>query len=104
MKFIRGTPVVIDNRWVVPYSPYLLNKIQCHVNIGYCQTIALIKYLFLCHFKGVDIITSKGLDSADEIRKFVTGQNLSSCYFFWYLREFEMVDIVPSVHHLQLSL
>ncbi len=24
IKFIWGTPVVIENRWVVPYSPYLL--------------------------------------------------------------------------------
>ena len=26
IKKVRGTDIIIDNRWVVPYSPYLLHK------------------------------------------------------------------------------
>lgn len=103
-KFIRGQRVVLDNRWVVPYSPYLLRKYNCHVNIEYCNTVSSVKYLFLYHFKGVDMITTEGLDPSDEITKFVTRRYLSSCYCYWRLSEFKMLQIEPTVHQLPLHL
>ncbi len=73
VKFIRGTPVVTDNRWIVPYSLHLLKVFQCHVNIEHCQTVASIKCLILCHVKVVDLITVEGLDPSDKSQNLSTG-------------------------------
>ena len=35
----------LDNRWIVPYSPYLLSLFDCHMNVEICSTIKLVKYL-----------------------------------------------------------
>lgn len=36
----------LDNRWVVPYNPYLLAKFNCHMNVEICSTIKAVKYLY----------------------------------------------------------
>ena len=36
----------VDNRWVVPHSPYLLLKYQCHLNVEVCFSVESVKYLY----------------------------------------------------------
>ena len=103
-KFVRGTEITIDNQWVIPYSPYLLHKYQCHINVEYCHTVTSVKYLFLYHFKGEDRITVEGLEPNDEIQKFSTQRYLSSCYSYWRLIEFEQVKMKPNVYQLPVHL
>ena len=37
---------IVDSRWIVPYSPYLLLKYRCHLNVEACISVAGIKYLY----------------------------------------------------------
>ncbi|CAK8535268.1 unnamed protein product [Lathyrus sativus] len=36
----------VDNKWVVPYNPWLLLKYDCHINVEICSSIKSIKYLY----------------------------------------------------------
>ncbi|KAK9689010.1 hypothetical protein RND81_09G027900 [Saponaria officinalis] len=33
----------LDNRWVIPYNPYLLALFDCHLNVEVCSTIQAVK-------------------------------------------------------------
>jgi hypothetical protein len=45
---------VFDNRWVVPYNPYLTMRYQCHINVKVCNSITAVKYLYKYVYKGHD--------------------------------------------------
>jgi hypothetical protein len=45
---------VFDNRWVVPYNPYLTMQYQCHINVEVCSSITTVKYLYKYVYKGHD--------------------------------------------------
>ena len=37
---------VVDNRWVVTYNPYLLEKFDCHINVVFVSSTGLpVKYV-----------------------------------------------------------
>ncbi|CAJ2679218.1 unnamed protein product [Trifolium pratense] len=76
---IEKQGVYLDNRYVVPYNPYLLIKYAGHVNVEYCNKSNSIKYLFKYVNKGPDRATmqvsvdSQGHDKekpVDEIKQY----------------------------------
>ena len=46
--------VVMDNRFVVPYSPALLLKYRCHINVEVCSSFQSVKYVHKYIYKGHD--------------------------------------------------
>jgi hypothetical protein len=45
---------ILDNRWIVPYSPFLLLKYECHINVEACVSVQAVKYLYKYVYKGPD--------------------------------------------------
>lgn len=41
----------VDNRSVVPYNPYLLEKYDAHMNVEICSSITSVKYLYKYVYK-----------------------------------------------------
>jgi hypothetical protein len=36
---VRGRSIDVENRYVVPYNPYLIQKYNCHINVEICSSI-----------------------------------------------------------------
>ncbi|XP_071913897.1 uncharacterized protein [Coffea arabica] len=106
---IRVRRFTLDNRWVVPYNPYLLALFDCHINVEICSTIKLVKYLYKYVFKGHDqasfkIVTDGGPPDIDEINEFQKGRYISAPEAFWRIYEFHLNEMTPSVYTLQVHL
>ena len=77
-KKVRGREVVIDNRWIVPYSPFLLSVFRCHLNVELCTSVQSIKYVIKYVNKGEDVAVFAILNgSRDEIKLFQTARYMS---------------------------
>ena len=62
----------IDDRWIVPYNPYLLLKYNCHINVEVCTSMKAVKYLFKYIYKGHDCANiAFNINSNDEINSYL---------------------------------
>lgn len=50
----KARGLMLDNKWVVPYNPYLLSLFDCHINVEVCSTIKAVKYLYKYMYEGHD--------------------------------------------------
>ena len=48
---IKGKEYVIDNSWIVPYSPWMCLRFNCHINIVLCVSPTGAKYLYKYVYK-----------------------------------------------------
>ncbi len=68
-------PKVINNFWVISYSPYLCKKYIAHINIEVCGGITAIKYIHGYIYKGDKTNMLYMRDEHSEIESYVT-----ACY------------------------
>ncbi|PWZ38653.1 ATP-dependent DNA helicase PIF1, partial [Zea mays] len=105
---VRGCE--LDNRWVVPYNPYLLRLFNCHINVEACGSIKAVKYLFKYIYKGHDRASvvmrdaSKAKDDVDEIKQYRDARWVTPPEDLWRIYRFELSQISPPVMQLQLHL
>lgn len=75
-----------NNRWVVPYSPYLVAKYDCHINVQIATSIEAVKYLYKYIFKGnpqaaFDVVEEDRI--LDEVADYLKGRYIcpiEACY------------------------
>mmetsp|Transcript_13935 Transcript_13935/g.25805 ORF Transcript_13935/g.25805 Transcript_13935/m.25805 type:complete len:831 (-) Transcript_13935:1923-4415(-) len=100
--------VGLDNRWVVPYSPYLLLKYGCHTNVEVCSTVEFIKYVHKYIFKGPDRASIRvdrdGGHYIDELQDYVDGRYVSPVEACWRLFRFSMHGCSHAIAHLPVHL
>ncbi|UYV82863.1 hypothetical protein LAZ67_22001131, partial [Cordylochernes scorpioides] len=88
----------VDNRWVVPYNPYLLVRFNAHINVEVCASVKSVKYLFKYVNKGHDraeVEVSVGeLDmesrAHDEIKNFLDARYVSAPEAMWRMFEYRL--------------
>ncbi|GBN68026.1 hypothetical protein AVEN_217851-1 [Araneus ventricosus] len=98
----------IDNRWVVPYNPWLLKKFNAHINVEVCASVKSVKYLYKYVYKGHDAasvkIQKEGALDHDEILSFVEGRYVSAPEAMWHLNEFNLSHKSHTVVRLAVHL
>uniref|UniRef100_A0A0R0FPU1 Helitron helicase-like domain-containing protein n=1 Tax=Glycine max TaxID=3847 RepID=A0A0R0FPU1_SOYBN len=113
-KYIDRNGVALDNRYVVPYNPYLLLKYQAHLNIEWCHQSMFIKYLLKYINKGYDRITAALVpvenedgtteQSVNEIKHYLDGRYISPCEACWRIFSFQIHKRSPVVERLYFYL
>ncbi|XP_072015015.1 uncharacterized protein [Amphiura filiformis] len=81
-----------DNRWVVPYNPWLLLKYNAHINTEVCGSVKNVKYLYKYITKGADM-ASVGIEkteqqNTDEITNYVSSRWITASTATWSMFEF----------------
>ncbi|GBN54440.1 hypothetical protein AVEN_170934-1, partial [Araneus ventricosus] len=101
---------VVDNRWIVPYNPYLTKKYNAHINVEICSSIKSIKYIFKYVYKGHDcakvVFENNGQGSItwDEIKTFLDARYVSAPEAMWRLLEKKMHEKSHSIIRLPVHL
>jgi hypothetical protein len=105
----------MDNRWVVPYNPYLCLKYNAHINVEICSSVQSVKYIYKYDFKGHDRAAmhvqptvpagGEGVAAAvapavDEIKNYVDGRYVSASEACHRCFSFELHREWPNVYRL----
>ena len=94
----------INNQWVVCYSPYLIWKYRCHINVESIASVKAVKYIYKYVYKGHDRATMQFGRSTDEVKLYLDARYISCCEAIWRLFLFHMQKQVPNVVRLQVHL
>src|SRR3954468_21566687 len=103
--------IQLDNRWVVPYNPYLTTKYNCHINVEICSSITAIKYLFKYVYKGHDRATIEIKNNnqnqtqiRDEISLYLDARYISASEASWRIFHYRLHNEKPDVIQLCIHL
>ena len=100
---------IIDNRYVVPYNPFLSLRFYCHINVEFCTSPKATKYLYKYVTKGSDramvatVVRSDQQDSPrDEITEYEDLRSVGSSEATWHLMAFPITNRYPPVQALRV--
>ena len=99
--------VVIDNRGVVPYNPYLCLKYSAHINVECCNSIKCIAYVTKYVNKGRDkILYCKEVadGSVNEVANYKEARYINANEAAWKILWFKIHKSYPPVVNLDLHL
>ena len=96
--------IALDNRWIVPYNPYLSWRYKLHINVEVCASIQSIKYIHKYIYKGSDRTTAQLRSEGNEVQRHLHGRYVGPTKAVWRLFEFGMHEEYPAVMHLAIHL
>ncbi|XP_011685465.1 PREDICTED: uncharacterized protein LOC105448515 [Wasmannia auropunctata] len=89
LLYERPGRYVVDNRYVVPYNPILLQLFNSHINVEVVSSIKSVKYLYKYIYKGhdaVSVIIGENIDKMiihDEIQDFIEARYVGPVEACW---------------------
>lgn len=98
---VRGH--LLDNRWIVPYNPYVLARYNCHINVECSVSFASLKYINKYIHKGHDRGTLQ-VSQGDEIKRYIDARYVSAPEGVWRILHFDLHEQKPTVVRLQVHL
>lgn len=106
-KVVNNIQCNIDNRWIVPYSPFLCKTFNAHINVEVCNTVDAIKYICKYVYKGTDQAVfnlDNGEIDINEVKSFKTGRYISTNEALWRIFSLDMHERYPPVQRLAVHL
>ncbi|XP_057297346.1 uncharacterized protein LOC130627125 [Hydractinia symbiolongicarpus] len=96
----------LDNRWIVPYNPYLTEKYHAHINVEACVSIKSVKYLYKYIYKGHDCANIQIQEKLDhnEVKTFLDARYVSAPEAAWRLFSFELHKQSHTIFRLSMHL
>jgi hypothetical protein len=98
----------VDNRWIVPYNPYLTLKYNAHINVEACTSIKSVKYLFKYVYKGHDCANIRVSEinelTHDEVHTYIDTRYVSPPEAFWRLSEYRLHEQSHSIYRLAIHM
>ncbi|GBM54780.1 hypothetical protein AVEN_202284-1 [Araneus ventricosus] len=105
---VRVSRYDLDNRWVVPYNPWLSKKFNASINVEVCASIKSVNYLYKYVYKGHDAASirfeNENTLDHDEILYFLDGRYVSVPEAMWRLNEFNLSEKFYTVVRLAVHL
>ena len=93
-----------EDRWCIPYNPYLIKRYDCHINVEVCSGIRAIKYLHKYVTKGVDNIQAGFMNRKNEINRFLNYRYVTAPEAFWKIFHYKIHDRSHSIINLTVHL
>ena len=100
----RNRKFTMDNRWVVPYNPYLTRHFGAHINVEVCSSVQAIKYIHKFIYKGSDRAIIQVDLEKDEVAQYLQGRYIEPIEAMWRIFEFSTHEESPSVEQLAMHL
>lgn len=103
---VQKNGVLLDNRWIVPYNPYLCSKYSAHINVEIiCSSVTAVKYLYKYVYEGHDrVMASIQCDENNEIQRYVDARYVSASEACWRIFHYDLHDRSPAVQRLAVHL
>src|ERR1700752_2203757 len=99
---------LIDNRWIVPYNPYLSQKYNYHLNVEICSSVRSVKYLYKYVYKGQNrvliSVVKNHHNPNKEIRNYLDARYVSASEGIWRLFNFGLHKRSHTVERLPAHL
>ena len=100
---------VINNAWIVPYSPYLSLRYNCHINVEVCASTKATKYLYKYITKGGDRASMRVDEEGrpivrNEVKEFQDLKSFGASEATWRIFEFQMSKRYPAITRLPIHL
>ena len=104
--YIGRNGFAYNNRWVVPYDPYLSWRYLAHINDEVCALVHAIKYIHKYIYKDSDRTTIQLQETAnaDGVQRHLQGRYIGPCEAIWRLFEYRMHEEFPAVYQLPVLL
>ncbi|XP_043464096.1 uncharacterized protein LOC122499686 [Leptopilina heterotoma] len=111
--FVRTGGYEIDNRYVVPYNPFLSKRYNCHINVEVVGGgIESVKYLHKYMYKGHDSAAinisetsnEESIVNHDEIKNFIDGRYVGPVEACWRILNKPLQEKSHSVMRLPVHL
>ncbi|XP_050889665.1 uncharacterized protein LOC127094952 [Lathyrus oleraceus] len=105
-ELYQGRDRSVDNRWVVPYNPWLLLKYDYHINVEICSSIKSNKYLYKYVYKGPDRVAMEVHKGSymDEVQQYVDARWICAPEALWKIFRFTLYRLYFLVKRLQIHL
>ena len=85
---VRG--FMLDNRWIIPFNPFCVLWLQCHINVECAICFGSMKYINKYIDKGSDCGTLTLHDEKDEVKHYIDGRYVSASEAAWRIFQYNM--------------